>query len=52
MKRRERIYLKKKKEERKITNFLVEELRMAIDKEIMHTILLLTEFPWEAIEEK
>ena len=52
MKRRERTYLAKRKAERKITNFLVEELRRAIDKEIMHKILLLTDFPWEAIEEK
>ena len=52
MKRRERAYLARKKVERKITNFLVEEVRMAIDKAIIDKLILLTEFPWEAIDEK
>jgi hypothetical protein len=52
MKRREKIYLTKKKAERKITNFLVEELRMSIDKDIMNKIIQLTEITWESIDEK
>jgi hypothetical protein len=49
MKRREKIYLTKKKAERKIINILVEEVTMAINKEIMHKILLSTEVPFERI---
>ena len=52
MKRRERSYLARKKVERKITNFLVEEVRMVIDKAIMNKLIQLTEFPWEVIDEK
>jgi hypothetical protein len=49
MKKRERLYLRSKKLERKIINILVEEVTMAINKEIMHKILLSTEVPFERI---